>query len=87
MSRGGTKHYFRDPAWPKARVLSLGFTGLSDATVDEFFTFLAATLGKKIKITDWLGREWLGIILDPQGFLVNDGTDCQGRMAFKFRQV
>lgn len=85
LSRGGTRHYYRNEIWPKARVLSLGFTGLSDSQVTDFFDFLSASLGKLVGLRDWLNQQWEGVILDPTGNLIDDGINCQGRMSFRFR--
>ncbi len=86
-SRGGTQNYYRDAEWPKAEIMSIGFSGLDDADSDALFEFLTTSLGKEIGLLDWLSVQWRGVITDPSGALVEDGIQCSDRMSLTFRGV
>lgn len=86
-SRGGTVNYYRDPGWPVAEILKLGFSGLSDSDVELVFEFLESSVADEVGLLDWLGRQWRGIILDPSGHLVAAGTQDDNMMSITFRGV
>lgn len=84
-SRGGTINYFRDTDWPKTKLLKLGFSGLCDTDVDDFLEFLTSSVGDEIGLLDWLGQQWRGIILDPDGNVIDSGIEDDHMMNFVFR--
>lgn len=86
-SRGGTINYFRDPDWPVARILQLGFSGICDATVPDIFDFLADSLGAEVGLLDWIGQQWRGIIIDPGAHMVTQGRENDNSLAMTFRGV
>jgi hypothetical protein len=72
-TRGGKLRVYADPIWPKVRTLAVTIVGLTEAEVDEFQTFVAATLGQSIGLTDWEGRLWEGVITTPDEVATQDG--------------
>lgn len=87
VSRGGTIMYFRDPNWPVAEILKVGFSGLCDDDVPLIFEFLSSSLGDEIGFVDWLSQTWRGVIIDPTGHLVESGIQDDNMMSFDFRGV
>jgi hypothetical protein len=72
-TRGGKLSIYSDPIWPKVRTIVVTITGLREAEVDEFQTFMADTLGQEIGLTDWEGRLWKGFIKNPNSPATQDG--------------
>jgi hypothetical protein len=64
-TRGGTMFLYRDPTWPKVRTLVFTFIGLSKQNIDDIQSMFQTTLGQEIGITDWEGRQWAGVITNP----------------------
>ncbi len=73
VTRGGTLILFTDPIWPKFQTLTLDIKLLKLADVDALKSFLAATLGQEIILTDWLGQNWTGVITNPQTDIAQTG--------------
>jgi len=69
-SRGGTLEVFSDPDWPKEEILEVSFTGLKESESQAVLDFFAATLGLTVGFTDWNGRTWFGVIVDPNTQLI-----------------
>jgi len=86
-TRGGVLKVFRDDDWMKIRTFRFKFEGLSDALVEDFFEFLAATLGLKIRLLDHEGREWDGYIVNPQGEAAQYFRQCGETTEFDFEGV
>lgn len=74
-TRGGSLVIFADPNWPKVRTMAATIVGLELADVNAYQTFLLSTLGQEIGITDWEGREWAGVITNPNDQVTQDGRD------------
>jgi len=72
-TRGGYLIVFSDPNWPKITTLIFTFVALKKSEIDEIQTFFENYLGLEVGITDWEGREWLGIITDPDQPASEDG--------------
>ncbi len=74
-TRGGTLIIFADPIWPKMETMILEFHGLSEADSQDVLTFVATSLGKIIRIRDWEGQFWSGVIVsnDP---IIRNGKGC-----------
>lgn len=72
-TRGGTLIVFADPMWPKQQNLILQISIMSAQMLIDFKTFLALTLGDEIGLLDWEGRQWRGIITNPDGALTHVG--------------
>jgi len=64
-TRGGTLIIYADPNWNKSFILSLEFNALTEVECQDVLDFVEASLGKNVKLTDWEGREWTGIITNP----------------------
>lgn len=74
-TRGGRIIVFADPNWPKVRTLAVTIIGITEDKVDEFQTFMQATVGQEIGLTDWEGRVWKGFITNPNETATQDGRD------------
>jgi hypothetical protein len=72
-TRGGKLVVYSDPDWPKVRTLAVTFVGLTETKVDELQTFMQATVGQQIGLTDWEGRLWQGFITNPNEGATEDG--------------
>lgn len=83
VSRGGTLIIFNDPMWPTQQTLQLAVLALTEAQVSELLTFFKATLGLLIRLADWEGRSWLGIITTPDA-TVTRNRDCSHNVTFEF---
>lgn len=65
-TRGGTMHLYRDPNWPKVRTIVMTFIGLSKQNIDDIQSLFQSTLGQEIGMTDWEGRQWAGVVTNPE---------------------
>lgn len=74
-TRGGTVKMYADPTWPKMRTMIVTIIGLLKTEIDSLQTFLYSTLGQEIGITDWEGRQWAGVITNPEEPATQDGKD------------
>jgi hypothetical protein len=72
-TRGGSQIVFADPVWPKSQVLRLSITHLSPAQGRDLLDFLLTSLGKEIGLLDHEGRQWKGIIINPDTILSQPG--------------
>jgi hypothetical protein len=82
-TRGGYLIVYSDPNWPKITTLIFTFIALKKSEIDELQTFFENYLGLEVGITDWEGREWLGIITDPDQPASEDGRG-QWTISFTF---
>lgn len=73
VSRGGTLQVYADPQWPRTQLMSIDFLGLTEEEGQSVLSFVEESLGKDIKITDWEGRSWTGVITNPETALVRVG--------------
>jgi hypothetical protein len=64
-SRGGTLIVYADRQWPKVHTLVWEFSVLSEDTAQDYLNFLAATLGKEIRLVDHELRHWRGVLIQP----------------------
>lgn len=72
-TRGGKLIVYSDPNWPKVRTLAITIMGLTESQVDDLQTFLRATVGQLIGLTDWEGNLWSGFITNPNEVATQDG--------------
>jgi hypothetical protein len=85
-SRGGTALIFADPDWPKQEIFEFTINSLSQSKRNELEEFLELSLGQRIKLTDWEGRESIGVITNnPE--TTQTGRDCQYSIAIVFEKV
>lgn len=82
-TRGGTLTVFADPQWPKFKTRSFHVTGLSDAMADSLLQFLEDSLGQEIGLLDWEGRQWHGLITNPDTAISHEG-DCDHSASIDF---
>jgi hypothetical protein len=83
---GGDLVIYADDDWPVTELLRFTFDHVTDTVAANMRTFLSETLGLDIKLTDHEGREWKGIILNPDGqFTDVDGTECNNTAGFDFQ--
>lgn len=82
-TRGGTLVVFADPQWPKFKTLSFQIQGIPDATYDALVQFLEDSLGQEIGLLDWEGRNWRGIITNPDTAVSANGV-CKNSVSIEF---
>lgn len=66
---------FRDPVWPKTETLKFKLTDLSDTQGKQTLAFLAKNLAATVRLTDWIGVRWSGVIVNPETQLVQSIRD------------
>jgi len=81
-TRGGTLIVFADPEWPKTQTLALNFSGLTQAQAQALLTFLGNHPGQTVGMTDWEGRSWTGIVMNPDSPIIADSI---GRYSASFQ--
>jgi len=74
-TQGGKLYVFADPIWPKVRTMVVTIIGLLKTDVEALQAFFQATLGQEIGMTDWEGRQWAGVITNPDERATQDGKD------------
>ncbi len=73
-TRGGRLVVFADPIWPKVTTIACTFTGLTKTEMLTLQTFVLTHIGEEIKVVDWEGRGWRGVVIKP-----NDPATCDGK--------
>lgn len=74
-TRGGNLVIFTDDDWPKINELQVSFIGLTAIESLALQNFIIKYNGKDILLTDWEGRDWIGIVTTPDLAIINDGRD------------
>ncbi len=82
---GGKLITYADAIWIDTETFKMVFENLEDSTRDDILTFIDASLGKKILLTDHESRVWTGIITNPNGELLKTGALCGNTFEFEFR--
>jgi hypothetical protein len=83
-SRGGTLIVYSDPQWPKVHTLVMEFSVLSEDTAQDYLDFLAATLGKEIRLVDHESRHWRGVLIQPDDPITrNKRCDLSASLIFE----
>lgn len=72
---GGKLIVYADPTWPKVRTMVVTIIGLKTTQAAEYQTFIRNTLGMEIGVTDWEGRMWAGVIVNPEEPVTQDGRE------------
>lgn len=72
---------FRDPVWPKTETLKFKLVDISASQGKALLNFIEETVAQQIKLSDYLGVRWIGVIINPETALVQTGRDqgCSGR--------
>lgn len=82
-TRGGELEIYSDPVWAKVNTLLFTFVALKPTIIEGVQDFLLATLGQEIKITDWRGIVWKGVITTP-GESATEDQDGWWTFTFEF---
>jgi len=69
-TRGGDRKIFSDGKWASWERLEMTVSDLCEVDADDIITFLNVSLGKTVRLTDWEGRTWEGVIVEPETDLV-----------------
>lgn len=72
-TRGGTNKNFRAPTWNKYHNVEYSFPLLCEEQYYATLQFLSDSLGQQIKLFDFEGRTWKGIIINPNSALTQNG--------------
>jgi len=72
-TRGGTLVVYADPSWPKTQKLNVELRSLGSLQADTLLDFFDQSLGKEIRLLDHEGRQWRGIITNPDSPVANPG--------------
>jgi len=73
-TRGGDLIIFRDPTWPRTRILGMKFTGMDQPKVRKLLDFIKSTLGLTVHLVNYDGLEYDGIIITPTGEVTQPGV-------------
>lgn len=82
-TRGGDRKIFSDPKWAQWERLTLPITNICTVTDGNIIAFLNASLGEKIGLLDWEGRQWKGIIVNPETDVVELSGGFSVRLVFE----
>jgi hypothetical protein len=66
---------YRDPVWPKTETLKFKLIDLSADQGKRTLDFLSSNLAATIRLTDWIGVRWSGIIVNPDAQLTQNIMD------------
>jgi hypothetical protein len=69
---------YSDPSWPKLNTLTMTFTNVKTDLATEFMDFVQDNLGREIRLLDYLGREWIGIIINPESVFTENRPNLWG---------
>lgn len=72
---------FRDDRWPKTETLKFKLVDISASQGKGLLNFIEENLAQQIKLSDYLGVRWIGVITNPETSLIQSGRDqgCSGR--------
>ncbi|MFA5345391.1 MAG: hypothetical protein WC315_03875, partial [Candidatus Omnitrophota bacterium] len=73
-TRGGRLVVYADPIWPKVTTIACTFVGLTKTEMLTLQEFVLSHIGEEIKVVDWEGRGWRGVVIKP-----NDPATCDGK--------
>ena len=85
-TRGGKLTVFADPTWPQVQTVIVTFVGLLKTEIDDLHDFLVSYVGEEIGMSDWEGREWIGVVTTPNEAAVHDGKG-NWTITFEFEGV
>jgi hypothetical protein len=85
-TRGGQLTIFADPTWPQVQTVIVTFVGLLKTEVDDLHDFFVSYVGEEIGMSDWEGREWIGVVTTPNEAAVHDGKG-NWTITFEFEGV
>lgn len=76
-TRGGRLVVFADAIWPKVNTIACTFIGLTKIEVDTLQEFILNHIGEEIRVIDWDGHAWTGVVIKP-----NDPATCDGKQGW-----
>lgn len=76
-TRGGEIKVYKESFWPTIRRLSFVIESLSEVEADGLQELIKASIGKEIGYLDYEGRQWKGIILNPEEAITEEGVNCE----------
>lgn len=83
---GGVLTISRNSIWPIVDVFNYDFEAIDEDTVEDYFAFIAESIGKEIGLRDHRGRQWRGFILNPDG-AASEHQICDDSLSVSFRGV
>lgn len=86
-SRGGTLIIFHVEGWPKVKRMLFSFTGLTEQEGQEVLDFVEVSVGKEVKLRDWEGREWLGVITSTNEPITRNRDTCNLSTDLEFELI
>jgi hypothetical protein len=86
-TRGKTFRTFRNSSWPVVRRLAIAIERIDPTAVANLKTFINSTIGKQIGYMDHESRHWVGVILNPDSAISQEGPGCQYTLSLNFEGV
>jgi hypothetical protein len=74
----------RVATWPQVESFSWSFEGLTEAQKDDFLDFIYSTLGLEIRVLDYEGRDWVGVISNPEVETSEELRTCGYKVNLEF---
>lgn len=82
-TRGGNLIVYRDDSWNTVQTLLFTIVAMKRSMITDLQTFFLNTLGEQIRLVDWLGEEWDGIVTRPDEIFTED-REGYWTFAFEF---
>jgi hypothetical protein len=80
---GGELNVFVDPVWAKVNTLLFTIVAVKREKIAALQSFFQETLGHEVKLSDWSGAQWRGIITTPNETATED-SDGYWTVSFEF---
>lgn len=74
----GDLKVFSDPSWPILNTLTFTLPTITTEKANEFLSFVQENLGRKMYLIDWYGRNWSGIIINPDSVITENHNSAWG---------
>lgn len=85
-TRGGELNVYTDPAWAKVNNLQYTIVAIKPDKIAALQAFMLKHIGKEIRLQDWTGTSWKGIITTPNEAATED-EEGYWTFAFEFEGV
>lgn len=72
VTRGGERKIYTDSTWGKVETLRFTKSNVCLLTAEQIVDFINTSLGKEINLLDWEGRNWRGVIVEPDTDVTED---------------
>lgn len=82
-TRGGTLKAYRRSVWPKNTGLKYTVSFNSHQQVLDFIALLDESLGQRVKLTDHLNRDWVGVLI-PDDYQMTHMSRSNRQLSFGF---